>query len=358
MEIAESYKKLLFRLATPEASGSGFYIKDYDLLITSEHIIRGHRYIIVDNEFVQKQLAQVIYKDQLLDIAFLKTNQPLDLPHCNIQEKVDLNTSVVSMAYPFRAGLCIKEGTISSLSTIRHGISHIVHDAVLDNSANGSPLFDQKGNVLGINNFVSTKSGTQGYTLPSSKIIESINSFLECNASIASRCTNCKRIVGGEKIDNCPHCGQSIEMPDNVEEFQSTGVCKTIEDLLLSMGYALDLARIGPEHWELERGSALVDITYYHKNGLIIGDAYMCKIPPHPNGPLFEYLLRLNHELENLTFSVRQDDIILSLLIYDRYLTEETGTRLLSKLLKTADHYDNILVKDYGCLWTSSRSLI
>lgn len=356
--IIENCKKILCRIATPEASGSAFYISKYNVIVTSEHIIRGHKNIIVDNEYFEKCQVKVIYTDQLLDLALLRSDHSLELPECNISSEIELGMHLVSLAYPFRKGLVMKEGKIELLSEIYHGASHFVHNALIDNSANGGPIFDENGNILGMNNIVRTKDGRKGYALPAKSILNSIKAYTDSKATIASRCPNCKNIVGGEKIDNCPKCGHYIEMPDNVEEFHPTGVSKTVEELLLSMGFNLELSRIGPEHWELTRGSALVDITYHQKNGLIIGDAYMCKIPPQNNGPLYEYLLRLNQKLENLTFSVRGDDIILSLLIYDRYLNEETGTKLLTNLLETADHYDNILVKEYGCLWTSLRKLI
>ncbi|MEZ4966384.1 MAG: hypothetical protein R2791_14175 [Saprospiraceae bacterium] len=48
---------------------------------------------------------------------------------------------------------------------------------------------------------------------------------------------------------------------------------------------------------------------------------------------------------------MHDQDIILSLLIYDRYLNEETGQALLRTLFEKADYYDNILVEQYGATW-------
>jgi len=66
---------------------------------------------------------------------------------------------------------------------------------------------------------------------------------------------------------------------------------------------------------------------------------------------MHEYLLRQNHEIEGLTFSIRGQDIVLSLLIYDRYLNAETGMKLFQHLFERADYYDNVLVEVYGAIW-------
>jgi serine protease Do len=54
---------------------------------------------------------------------------------------------------------------------------------------------------------------------------------------------------------------------------------------------------------------------------------------------------------ESVTLSVHEQDIILSLLIFDRYLDETTGMAKLRMLFEKADYYDNILVETYGANW-------
>jgi len=50
-------------------------------------------------------------------------------------------------------------------------------------------------------------------------------------------------------------------------------------------------------------------------------------------------------------FSISGQNIILSLLIYDRYLSEDTGQKLFKNLFDKADHYDDILVDQFGARW-------
>ena len=55
--------------------------------------------------------------------------------------------------------------------------------------------------------------------------------------------------------------------------------------------------------------------------------------------------------MESLSFSISDQDIILSLMIFDRYLNVESGLYLFKYLFEKADHYDNLLVEQYGAIW-------
>ena len=155
----------------------------------------------------------------------------------------------------------------------------------------------------------------------------------------------------GEACGYCPHCGSKVLLPQDVKEYEPIGINKTIEDILLNLGHEVKLARIGPNLWEVIEGSAKVYLAYHEESGLIIGDSLLAQLPKREIGALYEFLLRENHRLENLSFSVKGNDIILSLIIYDRYLNVETGEYQMKRLFEKSDHYDDILVETYGAIW-------
>jgi serine protease Do len=70
---------------------------------------------------------------------------------------------------------------------------------------------------------------------------------------------------------------------------------------------------------------------------------------------LYEYLLRENYENNGFHFSVVGQDVVLSLLIFDKYLNEEVASELLKNLFLKADYYDNILVEQYGGVWKTGQ---
>ena len=160
-------------------------------------------------------------------------------------------------------------------------------------------------------------------------------------------CYSCTNLVFKHTVSGkyCPHCGAKIELPNQVQEYEPIGVNKTIEDLLSALDHQIELARIGPNHWQIEEGSARITLTYHEESGLIIGDAFLAQLPKKTIGPIYEYLLRENYSMDHLSFSVRGNDIILSLIIYDRYLNVKTGKELIQFLFERSDYYDNILVE-------------
>ena len=117
------------------------------------------------------------------------------------------------------------------------------------------------------------------------------------------------------------------------------------------MGYDIDLSRMGPSNWTVKRGSAKINIAYHEKSGLITGDAYLATLPEREVLDLYTFLLQQNYGLEGLTFSVKGQDIILSLLIFDQYMDKDISKKLFDHLIVSADHFDDILVDRYGAVW-------
>ena len=78
-------------------------------------------------------------------------------------------------------------------------------------------------------------------------------------------------------------------------------------------------------------------------------------IPPAIQKPintdLYQYLLKQNYTIKGLNFSIKEEDIVLSLLISERDLNTETGKKLFQHLFDRADYFDNILVEQYGAKW-------
>jgi serine protease Do len=140
-------------------------------------------------------------------------------------------------------------------------------------------------------------------------------------------------------------------MISDIEAYEPIGISRIIESMLTSLGFEVELSRRGPKNWQITHGSAHINISYNAMNGLNICDAYLCELPLQGISEIYNYLLRQNNEIEGFCFSIKDQDIILSLLIYDQYLNQETGVKLFKELFDKADYYDNILVENYGAVW-------
>ena len=353
-EVIDLYKSVVIQIATPYSTGTGFYLKDYNLIVTNEHVIRDNRMVVIDGNFFEKQLVKVLFFDSKYDLAFLEVPAP------NTMEQVKLaknqlveGDQVIAIGHPFGLKYTATQGIVSNTRHEQNDVNYIQHDAALNPGNSGGPLVSLNGDVIGVNTFIIKDGNSIGFSLPVHYLEETIEEFKEADGQIGIRCHSCSNLVFENTVDNgyCPHCGAKISLPTDIEEYEPVGVTKTIEEMLLKAGHHVQLSRRGPNNWEIQEGSARINIAYYEKTGLITGDAYLCLLPKKKIKPLYEYLLKQNYEVESLNFSIKGQDIILSLLIYDRYLNVDTGMQLFKHLFEKADYYDNILVEEFGALW-------
>lgn len=356
-DFVETYRNVIVQIATPNSTGTGFYLRDRGIIVTNHHVVEGSRAVVVEGAKFAKQLSLVRYSDQRYDLAFLEGPKALseELPEVRlgVDKVLRERDPVTAMGHPFGLKFSVKSGIVSNTREVMNGIPYLHIDAALNPGNSGGPLVDNDGEIVGINTFVIRDGDNTGFSLPVHFLEESLEGFLKLNTDDACRCPACLNIVTTETVENgfCSFCGNKVELPSAVEEYVPSGVPKTIEALIGRIGHDVALSRCGPNAWEIRQGSAKILITYHDKSGLMSADAVLCQLPKENIKRLYEYLLRENYQNEALTLSVHDQDIVLSLLIFDRYLNEETGQQMLQNLFEKADHYDDILVNEYGATW-------
>jgi serine protease Do len=355
-DFVETFRNVIVQIATPSSTGTGFYLRGRGLIVTNHHVVEGNRAVVVEGAKFPKQLVSVRYVDPRYDLAFLegpKDHAELPEVRLGLGKTLRERDPVTAMGHPFGLKFSVKSGIVSNTREVMNGIPYLHIDAALNPGNSGGPLVDNDGEVVGINTFVIRDGDNTGFSLPVSFLEESLEGFLKIGSDNASRCPACLNIVTEKTVENnfCSFCGNKVELPSSVEEYEPSGVPKTIELLVAKIGHDVALSRCGPNAWEIREGSAKIIITYHDKSGLMSADAVLCQLPKENIKQLYEYLLRENYQNEALTLSVHDQDIVLSLLIYDRYLNEETGQKMLKTLFEKADHYDDILVNDFGATW-------
>ncbi|MCB0651215.1 MAG: trypsin-like peptidase domain-containing protein [Saprospiraceae bacterium] len=354
-DIIELFRNAVIQIATPNTTGTGFFLKEPGLLVTNDHIVRGNRFVIVEGDKLEKQLTRVIYTDPLYDLAFLRPEKTEALPRINLMSPYSLKEGdpVTAVGHPYGLKYSATQGIVSNLKEETNDIFYIQHDAALNPGNSGGPLINKKGEVVGINTFIVKDSNNIGFSLPANYIAKTIDEFKKINGEEAVRCHSCANIVSNIELKNgyCNHCGTRLQLPSEVEEYEPAGLALTIETILERTGHNVALARRGANNWEIKQGSAQINIFYHEKSGLITGDAYLCLLPKSDIEHLYEYLLKQNGKMDGLNFSVKDQDVILSLLIFDRYFNVETGLKLFENLFAKADYYDNILVDKFGAFW-------
>ncbi|MFZ4633566.1 MAG: trypsin-like peptidase domain-containing protein [Saprospiraceae bacterium] len=358
-DFVDTYRNVIIQIATPHSTGTGFFLKSAGLIVTNQHVIDGSRRAIIEGERFAKQLSPVVYADKKFDLAFLEAPKgAAEMPELRLGTGKVLRERdpVTAIGHPFGLKFSVKSGIVSNTREVMNGIPYLHIDAALNPGNSGGPLVNDEGEVVGINTFIIQNGDNTGFSLPVDFLAECLSDYAAQNSPNAARCTACSNVVTEKTVegDHCSFCGNRIQLPGKAEEYAPTGVSATVERIIERIGHPVELSRCGPNAWEIRQGSAKIMVTYHEKTGLITADALLCQLPKEQIKPLYEFLLRENYTNQTLTFSVQGQDIYLSLLIYDRYLNEETGQNLLKKLFENADHYDNILVEQFGAGWKAT----
>jgi len=361
-DVIENFKSVIIQIATPYSTGTGFLLPQFNIIVTNEHVVRDNNVVVIDGVGFNRCISRVIFLDAKHDIAFLEAPKIPMLTDVLIRTEPMpiVGEKVYAVGHPFGIRFTVTSGIISKNGHHNNGVLFLQHDAALNPGNSGGPLLDEQGYVIGINTFIIQNGQNIGFALPIKYVEEAAHKYAEHHGACAVACEVCSNLVfeSVKKTKYCPYCGSGILLPSDIEPYEPIGMAATIEALITETGHNVIISRRGPNAWELVHGSAKITIYYYEKTGLITGEAYLCTLPNQHIRTVYEFLLQENYNLAGLTLSVKQQDIILSLLIYDRFFNVDTGLRLMEELFKKADHYDNILVEQYGAAWKQTNEEI
>lgn len=355
--IIEQFRNIVVSIATPYSTGTGFVLPKEGVVVTNAHVVAGNREVVVEGTALPRLLAPVVFADPRHDLALIAVPGLPSLPAVplGMAGQVQPGESVLAFGHPFGLKFSATQGIVSGTEHQEDGLPYIQHDAALNPGNSGGPLVNQHGEVVGVNTFIVSGGEGLGFSLPVGYLTESLAMWRQGGGQVGARCGECGGAVFEGTIEGgyCPHCGAPTTLPSTEEVYEPAGIARTIEAILGQCGHDVRLARRGPNEWEVRHGSATITVSYYEPNGLIAGDAVLCNLPTSGIQLVYEFLLRQNFVLEALSLSVKGQEIVLSLVIYDRYLTPETGMKMFKNLFEKADHYDNVLVEQYGGNWKS-----
>ena len=353
-DIINNYQDIIVQIHTPGGSGSGFIVKEKNLIVTNRHVIFGNERVVIRGEKFTKTLADVIYTDPLNDIAFLRVpNGYENSGQVQISDqKVEAGEKIIAIGHPLGLRFTATQGIVSKAERKFNNVDYIQVDAAINPGNSGGPLINERGEVVGVNTFIYRDGESLGFALPSVTLNEILREYAQkANNERASKCPSCTNILTRSSLQDgyCPHCGNKFD----TKEFESTpyqpeGVSATIEKILTGIGKNVELSRVGKVGWDIESGSALIKVSYNTSNRFVYCDATLGSLPKENIGKLYEFMLRENYTMESLTFSVDRQNIILGTIMYDEDLNEETGKTVLNELFQKADHYDHVLSEQYG----------
>ncbi len=150
------------RPAPVRGEGSGFIIRSDGVILTNAHVVNGASDVTVRMTDRREYTAKVIGVDTKSDIAVIKINAK-DLPVVKMGDSKSLKVGewVLAIGAPFGFENSATAGIVSAKGrTLDSGyVPFIQTDVPINPGNSGGPLFNMKGEVVGINSQIYSRSG-------------------------------------------------------------------------------------------------------------------------------------------------------------------------------------------------------
>ena len=150
----------------PEARslGSGFIISTDGYILTNAHVVEGADEINVRFTDKREFKAKVIGADRRTDIAVIKIDAPASLPAVKFGDPTKLKVGewVVAIGSPFGFENTVTAGIVSAKGRSlpqENFVPFIQTDVAINPGNSGGPLFNMRGEVVGINSQIYSRTG-------------------------------------------------------------------------------------------------------------------------------------------------------------------------------------------------------
>ncbi|MGD9327956.1 MAG: trypsin-like peptidase domain-containing protein [Cyclobacteriaceae bacterium] len=199
------------------STGSGVIYTSDGYVVTNNHVIENADAIEVIHE-KRTYKAELIGSDPSTDLAILKIDGE-DMPNIKIGRSRDLEVGewVLAVGNPFNLTSTVTAGIVSAkgrqINILRANFpieSFIQTDAAINPGNSGGALVNTKGELVGINTAILSKTGSYagyGFAVPVdivSKIVEDLIKYKEVQ----------KAFVGAEVSDIDQQLGEELELDD------------------------------------------------------------------------------------------------------------------------------------------------
>ncbi len=147
-----------------QGSGSGFIISDDGKVLTNAHVVDGADTVTVRLSDNMEYQARVLGKDKQSDVALLKIDaKNLPVVKLGNSDQLSVGEWVLAIGSPFGLDYSATQGIVSALSRRLPNetyVPFIQTDVAVNPGNSGGPLFNTRGEVVGINSQIYSNTGS------------------------------------------------------------------------------------------------------------------------------------------------------------------------------------------------------
>ncbi|RTZ74032.1 MAG: transcriptional regulator [Gammaproteobacteria bacterium] len=206
------------RIRRQQNLGSGVVIDDNGYILTNHHVISGADEIFISTEGQAPVRARVVGTDPETDLAVIQASGK-DLPPARLgnssQQRV--GDVVLAIGNPFGVGKTVTQGIISAMDRQQLGLAiyedFIQTDAAINQGNSGGALINARGEVIGINTAIISRTGGShgiGFAIP-------INLARQVMEQIIRHGRVIRGWIGAGGADLTPSMAKTLGLPESTK---------------------------------------------------------------------------------------------------------------------------------------------
>ncbi len=168
-------------------TGTGIIVSEDGYLLTNNHVVRDADEVTARLHDGRTFDAQVVGTDAKTDVAVLRINATgLRAARLGNSDDVEVGDWVLAIGSPFELDQTVTAGIISAKGRANVGITDYENflqtDAAINPGNSGGPLVNMRGQVVGINTAIASRTGSNngiGFAIPSNMVRMVKNSIVE-----------------------------------------------------------------------------------------------------------------------------------------------------------------------------------
>jgi serine protease Do len=178
-EHAKRIGPAVIKVSTPSGLGSGVVISKDGYAITNAHVVQGETTLKATVWFPQPdgtlrreviEEIEIVAVNSHIDLALIKIKHPegKDFIFAPVEkgEKLDIGQPVFAIGNPLGLERTLTQGVISTTQRNFEGLTYVQTDTAINPGNSGGPLFNTKGEVIGITNMGILGGEALGFAIP------------------------------------------------------------------------------------------------------------------------------------------------------------------------------------------------
>jgi len=154
-----------------QGAGSGVVISTDGQILTNDHVVEGAQEITVTMSDKREFKARIVGRDRKTDLAVIKVNAILPFKAASLgdSDKLRVGEWVLAIGNPFGLTNTVTSGIVSAKGRVIGAGPYddfIQTDAPINPGNSGGPLFNMKGEVVGINTAIIPNGQGIGFAVP------------------------------------------------------------------------------------------------------------------------------------------------------------------------------------------------